>query len=338
MADIYVRPYGSGNKNPLRFLVPVLVIAAVLGGGIWWLISRAPADDEAVEEPQVESTVSEPEDDVVQVPERKPEPQPEAVTIPEDPTPTPVPTPRTAASAEVLQLFERAQKQFAAGKLTQAAALLEKVIQTSSDPSMVHNAIRVLGRVHMKILFTDVPSEFKASYVIQPGDSLDRIARNNHTTVELLRKMNNIDGNLIYPGARLYFQAAPFEVHVDKSARILDLTMNGKLFKRYSVGVGKYGKTPVGTFYTVVHQVNPDWTSPEGGIIKFGEPGNVLGTRWMSIIDESRPDLRGFGIHGTSVRTSIGEEASNGCIRMLNEDVEEVFMLIPRGTKVVIQE
>jgi lipoprotein-anchoring transpeptidase ErfK/SrfK len=58
----------------------------------------------------------------------------------------------------------------------------------------------------------------------------------------------------------------------------------------------------------------------------------------MSFEDPARPDLKGFGIHGTSQRDSIGGETSNGCIRMLNEDVEEVFLLIPRGTEVVIQE
>jgi len=124
----------------------------------------------------------------------------------------------------------------------------------------------------------------------------------------------------------------------DVANRQLDLMLDGKLFKRYAVGVGRYGKTPLGTFITVVHQTNPDWTPPSGGIIPFGDPLNVLGTRWISIQDDARPEIKGFGIHGTADRTSIGGETSNGCIRMLNEDVEEVFLLIPRGTKVVIQE
>ena len=335
MADIYVRPYDGGNKNPLRFLVPVLVIAAVVGGGIWIWLERSTAEPSEPEDTPADvadvADVDEAED-LEQVVRRDPDPIP--TPVPD----TPVAATDPAASRKALSLFDEAQALFKAGKLTQASEQLNQVIRTSADPALTRNALRVLGRVNMKIFFSDVPSEFKASYVIQSGDSLDRIARNNDTTVELLRKMNGIDGNLIYPGARLFFQAAPFEVHVDKSARTLDLMMNGALFKRYSVGVGKYGKTPIGTFYTVVHQKNPDWTSPSGGIIKYGEPGNVLGTRWMSIIDETRPDLKGFGIHGTTDRTSIGGETSNGCIRMLNEDVEEVFMLIPRGTKVVIQE
>jgi lipoprotein-anchoring transpeptidase ErfK/SrfK len=114
--------------------------------------------------------------------------------------------------------------------------------------------------------------------------------------------------------------------------------MNGKLIKRYVVGLGVNGKTPIGTFRTVVHQTNPDWTPPGGGIIKFGDPRNVLGTRWMSIQDPARSEIQGFGIHGTPLRDSIGADTSNGCVRMLNEEVEELFMLIPRGTEVVISE
>jgi lipoprotein-anchoring transpeptidase ErfK/SrfK len=114
--------------------------------------------------------------------------------------------------------------------------------------------------------------------------------------------------------------------------------MNGKLFKRYIVGLGVNGKTPLGKFLTVVHQTNPDWTPPGGGTIKFGDPRNILGTRWMSIQDATRPDIKGFGIHGTPLRDSIGAETSNGCVRMLNEDVEELYLLIPRGTEVIISE
>ena len=75
-----------------------------------------------------------------------------------------------------------------------------------------------------------------------------------------------------------------------------------------------------------------------GGIIKFGDPKNLLGTRWMSIQDTTRPEIKGFGIHGTPARDSIGAETSNGCIRMLNEDVEELYMLIPPRTEVIISE
>ncbi len=334
MADIYVRPYGEGPRNPLRFLVPVLVVAAVVGGAIWWMLDRPDTPESSEKEkpaPQTEKKEAAPEPSPASSPKPSPSPYAKPAAKPAEPS-------APAASAELQRTFSRAQTQIAAGQLVEAGKLLDAVIEGSSDPSLKNNAIRVQGRVNMQLFLSETPMPEKKFYVIQPGDNLDKIARQNHTTVALLRRMNSIDGNLIYAGQRLLLPSAPFVVEVDKSDRQLRLTMNGKLFKRYAVGVGRHGKTPVGTFYTVVHQENPDWTPPSGGIVKFGDPRNVLGTRWMSFQDKARPDLKGFGIHGTAYRDSIGGETSNGCIRMVNEDVEEVFMMIPRGTKVVIQE
>jgi lipoprotein-anchoring transpeptidase ErfK/SrfK len=319
MADIYVRPYGEKRKNPLRFLLPVLLIAAVVGGGIWWWLER-PAS-EPKEEKGSPTSVEQP------VPEK-----------PSVSTPAQTPAQTSTQSLDAQRMFNAAQTKLAQGDLAEASALLGKVIENTTDSALKGNALRVQGRINIQLFLSDVPMDEKTSYVVQPGDSLDRIARQNKTTVALIRRMNGVSGNLIYAGQRLMLPSGPFVVEVDKSDRQLDLMINGKLFKRYAVGVGRYGKTPVGTFTTVVHQENPDWTPPTGGIVKFGDPRNVLGTRWMSFEDKARPDLKGFGIHGTSARDSIGGETSNGCIRMLNEDVEEVFMLIPRGTKVLIQE
>ncbi|MBC8205881.1 MAG: L,D-transpeptidase family protein [Kiritimatiellales bacterium] len=297
-------------------MLPVLLIAAVVGGVVWWLLERP----ESIEEPAPAAA------------EASAQPSSSVASK------TPSTAVAQASAVDVQRMYNRAQSELAAGKLVEASALLDEVIEKTTDPALKNNALRVQGRINVQLFLSAVPTPEKKSYVIQPGDSLDRIARRNNTTVELIRTMNGIKGDLIYPGARLLLPAVPFEVLVDKSARQLDLMMNGKLFKRYSIGVGQYGKTPVGTFHTVVHQENPDWTPPSGGIIPFGDPRNVLGTRWMSFEDKDRPDLKGFGIHGTSQRDSIGGETSNGCIRMLNEDVEEVFLLIPRGTQVVIQE
>ena len=79
--------------------------------------------------------------------------------------------------------------------------------------------------------------------------------------------------------------------------------------------------------------INPDWWDPETKKrIKFGDPRHAIGTRWMGF------NLDGLGIHGTNEPESIGKEASRGCIRMLNRDVEELFSAVPRGTVVEIRD
>ena len=49
-------------------------------------------------------------------------------------------------------------------------------------------------------------------------------------------------------------------------------------------------------------------------------------------------NLRGYGIHGTWKPESIGTQCSNGCIRMRNDDVNELFTILPYHTKVTIEE
>lgn len=319
MANYYHRPYDRQSRSPARFIVTAFVVLtvtlALVGAWIWM-------DGRSAQEPDSELIMND------QPLESKP-----AAPISSPVSPAPISSP---AAASEQQLFTRAQSLFTSGKLEDARTALLQLVQTATDPSVKNNAVRMLGRVNMQIFLSSVPSSDKKSYVIQPGDSLDRIARQNKTTVELIRKMNGIEGNLIYPGRRLLLPAEPLVVHVRKSTCTLDLTLRGNLIKRYVVGLGVGGKTPVGRFKTVVHQTNPDWTPPGGGIIPFGDPKNVLGTRWMSIQDEARPEVQGFGIHGTPERDSIGSETSNGCVRMLNEEVEELYMMIPRGTEVVI--
>jgi len=316
MSDIYVRPYDSSKRGSNKGLLIAVLLAFVVGGGIWWGLSHR-AEKEL--EPEVVKTTETVQEAPKPVAEKKP-------AKPAAPQP------------DVNQAFTRAQSLISSGKLAEGSKLLEDVISSTTDANLKNSALRMQGRANIDLFLSDVPTDQKKSYVIQPGDSLDRIARNNHTTVGLLQRINGIEGALIYPGARLLVPAAPFVIKVDKSARTLDLMINGARLRRYSVGVGRYGKTPIGSFHTVVHQTNPDWSPPSGGIVKFGDPLNVLGTRWISIQDESRPELKGFGIHGTADRESIGGDTSNGCIRMLNEEVEEVFLLIPRGTQVVISE
>ncbi len=314
MSDIYVRPYDSGvNRKPGKGIVLAVLFVIVLAATWWGLRNRSPEPDPA-------------------------ESGTETVTktgVPSVPVPG---TPASAPATNAGRLFNRARSLVQAGKLGEATPLLDQVIATATDPGLKNSALRMQGRANVELFLSTASSPLKKSYVIQPGDSLDRIARKNKTTVDLIRRMNNLEGDLIYPGARLRLPAAPFVVQVDKSDRTLDLVMNGMRMKQYMIGVGRNGKTPTGTFATVVHQTHPDWTPPGGGIISYGDPKNVLGTRWISILDKAQPELQGFGIHGTSDRSSIGGETSNGCIRMLNEDVEEVFLLIPRGTKVVIVE
>lgn len=184
----------------------------------------------------------------------------------------------------------------------------------------------------------------KSWYVVKSGDALSKIAKKYNTTVSLIKSLNNKDTDIIRAGERLLVfngknsdNKNTFSIYVSKSKNTLDLLVNDKLFKRYPVGTGKFGKTPEVDFFVYDKIEEPPWTRPsDNKIIEYGDPENVLGTRWFALKSPENKELIGFGIHGTWERDSIGHQSSDGCVRMFNEDVEELFDLIPRNTKVTI--
>ncbi len=196
-----------------------------------------------------------------------------------------------------------------------------------------------LGAVDVELIFSPREMEGKIDYAIASGDSLKKIANRHGTTVDLIVKGNSVPNpDRVQVGDRLrILDKQVFEITVSKSRNDLLVTLNGKFFKRYKVGTGKFAKTPVGTFEITDKIAEPPWWKPDGKVVPFGDKENILGTRWMAIAATGdTPPARGYGIHGTWDETSLGQQSSAGCIRMANRDVEELFVYVPVGTKVVI--
>jgi len=110
----------------------------------------------------------------------------------------------------------------------------------------------------------------------------------------------------------------------------LELYSGSALVKAYSIAIGKPSTpTPIGEFFIVDKEVNPSWYPPGTKKVVLSGPDNPLGYRWLGFYST-------YGIHGTNVPESIGLMVSNGCIRMHEEDVEELFNKVSCGTKVAI--
>ena len=67
-----------------------------------------------------------------------------------------------------------------------------------------------------------------------------------------------------------------------------------------------------------------------GAVVSADSPENVLGTRWLGL------DVSGYGIHGTVEPQSLGKQVTQGCVRMANNEVEELYTYIPVGTEVTV--
>ncbi|MNZ72274.1 putative L,D-transpeptidase YkuD [compost metagenome] len=114
------------------------------------------------------------------------------------------------------------------------------------------------------------------------------------------------------------FFTQPLEVLVDKKNHRLAVVSGSVILRNYKVGLGGEG-TPEGEFVISDKVINPN-----------GRSNGEFGSRGMQLSDTN------YAIHGTNEPDSVGRDESLGCIRMLKEDVEELFDLLPRGTKVTI--
>ena len=135
--------------------------------------------------------------------------------------------------------------------------------------------------------------------------------------------------DVIRIGQKLRIWKSDFNIHVDKSQNILILKDGNEVVKTYIVSTGENNSTPVGEYSVTTKLVDPVWFN-KGIVIPPESPENALGTRWMGF------DLPGYGIHGTDEPETLGSQATAGCVRMLNAEVEELYSMVPKGTTVVI--
>jgi lipoprotein-anchoring transpeptidase ErfK/SrfK len=144
---------------------------------------------------------------------------------------------------------------------------------------------------------------------------------------------------------------APGTIIIDPATRYLFVVNGDGRAIRYGVGVGREGFGWSGIASINAKREWPDWYPPkemmardphviqaveqlQGGLGMRGGPGNPLGARAMYLYQNGKDTL--YRIHGTIEPWTIGTRVSSGCIRMINQDVLDLYSRIPLGTKVVV--
>jgi len=131
---------------------------------------------------------------------------------------------------------------------------------------------------------------------------------------------------------------APGTIVIDTPNTYLYLVLGGGKAIRYAIGVGRDGFTWSGVKTIERKSEWPDWLPPADMLQRqpylprfmAGGPGNPLGARAMYLSGSA------YRIHGTNKPSSIGQHVSSGCIRLLNDDVIDLYGRTPIGTKVVV--
>ena len=150
----------------------------------------------------------------------------------------------------------------------------------------------------------------------------------------VLRVNGLTDARRIRAGQTLRIPRESLSLLVRKDRFEATLLLGGSPVARFPVGLGTNDCTPEGHFKIETKLRKPTW-SFNGRLIPYGDPDNVIGTRWMGFSDTE--SAQGIGIHGTSDESSVGTAASLGCIRMKQVDVERLFEWVPRGCEVEIR-
>ena len=131
---------------------------------------------------------------------------------------------------------------------------------------------------------------------------------------------------------------APGTVVIDTSNAYLYFIVSGGKAVRYGIGVGREGFTWSGVEVITRKAEWPDWSPPAEMLarqpylprVMAGGPGNPLGARAMYLGNTA------YRIHGTNQPNTIGKHVSSGCIRMINDDVVDLYARVNVGTKVVV--
>ena len=130
----------------------------------------------------------------------------------------------------------------------------------------------------------------------------------------------------------------PGTIVIDSTERRLYFVMSDGKAVRYGVGVGRPGFDWAGTQTISRKQEWPTWTPPaqmlkrRPDLPRFmpGGPDNPMGARALYLGSTL------YRIHGSNEPETIGQAVSSGCIRMLNEDVIDLYERVKVGTRVVV--
>ncbi len=328
------------RRDPLLGILAGLALLI----GIWWIYPKAEIAPEplaANREPLPLLTTDRPERDPVgdidpDVPERGANGGSTA--------PSPQPSAGATADQRIAGLIAAGKKALENKDSVAARSHFSDALAAGA-PEPQRSLLRAeLTRIGTETIFSQrvLPNDpLTQRYVIQPGDTLGKIAKAHHISDDLLAEINGIrNKNLIRAGQTIKVVQGPFHATVESSTHTMGVYLGKVFVRQYRVGLGLDNGTPTGVWEVGTKLKNPTYYPPRGGrIIPPDDPENPLSGHWIGlrgVEGEALGQLR-YGIHGTNEPDTIGKSVSLGCIRMFNEDVKQVYdCLIEKHSKVTV--
>ncbi len=240
------------------------------------------------------------------------------------PPPTPIPD-------YSLPVFEKALALQKAGKRLEARdALLNFIAQYPNSPKLAA-AKAAIGEINTQFIYTSAPGPDKIDYIVVAGDSLVKVASKTKSNAELILRSNNLATIDLSIGQQLRIPQVEMTLVLDRQAKTLSLINKGQLFKEYPLlamelpGAAR-GADPVTT--TVKDKIAIRGAERAA----FGSRDYVGSERWLML------GVTNAVIRGRPELDATGQPAPMPPgIVVSQEDIEEIFPLVTRGTPVTIQ-
>ena len=234
-----------------------------------------------------------------------------------------------------------------ARELTELTQLLDGGTLSAFDRQAAYAGI---NRLAEKLFFSPkiVPGDsVSQSYVVKRGDSLAKIARAEKLGIDwrFVQRINGLASErALHPDMPLKLAHGPFDAEVVKSEFRFNVYAGSGaervMVASFPCGLGTNDSTPTGLWRVTPENKlkNPTYYSPRGeGIIHADDPNNPLGDFWIGLTGVEGPAAgkTSYGIHGTIHPESIGKMESMGCIRLVNDDVAQVYAMLFEGRSLV---
>ncbi len=247
----------------------------------------------------------------------------EAKLVAEAPPPTPVPDYSLAPFKKLMAVVD-------AGPSVEGRDALLTFIAQYPKSTKLAEAKAALGEMNMQFVFTSMAAPDKVDYVVVAGDSLVKVASKTKSNAELILRSNNLASIDLAIGQSLRIPAVAMTLVLDRPTKTLSLVNKGQLFKEYPLLAmevpAAIGKGPAAT--TVKDKV----AIKGAGRVAFGTKDYVGSERWLmlgagNMVIRGRPEP---DANGQPTPMPPG-------IVVSQEDIEEIFPLVTRGTAVTIQ-
>jgi LysM repeat protein len=194
-------------------------------------------------------------------------------------------------------------------------------------------AVELFHSITDELFLSSAHNEFCVNYIVQNGDSYDRIAKRHKISNNLLFDLNNRprDKAMLHANDNLKVPKGEPRLVIRKRDFTASLYFGEFMVRQYIIAHGRNNNTPEGT--TSIGSMTID---PEKSARGANDPRGEMKLRWIGL-DEYADHRTGIGFHGTQYPDSIPGMTSAGCIRMKDDDVIELYDIVRIGNKVEVK-